>query len=86
MKAVLFGLLPNGESFARVYEGTGCLAEARRHHNVAVKEFPDRLFAVSYDDEAYRDDFERREAERRASYFGPGYEAHPGYDHEDCCK
>lgn len=32
-----------------------------------------------------------REAERRAKadlnkFTGPGYSAHPGHDHEDCCK
>lgn len=52
MKAVCFGLLPNGTTTTDVFEGPDCLNRAHRFRKSAEPDFPGGLFCVTGDREA----------------------------------
>lgn len=55
MRAVCFGLYPDGSTTTKVFEGEGCLDRAYGSCESLARDFPDGLFAVTGDDAAARD-------------------------------
>lgn len=68
MRAVCFGLLPNGTTTTDIFEGEGCLDQAHAFKQSVVDggDFPGALFAVTADEAATRDRWRRHWAD------GPG--------------
>lgn len=55
MRAVCFGLLPNGKTTTDEFDGPGCLDRAHAFKASVRDDFPGGLFAVTGDQEATDD-------------------------------
>lgn len=55
MRAVCFGLWPDGSTTTELFEGEGCLDRADAFCEAVASDSPDGLFAIAGDEAAARD-------------------------------